>query len=201
MRIFRTNSAAYQNILGGEAGLNQRIMNLPNILTLFRIFLIPIFVLVFFSSITHSLLISVIIFLLAGLSDVLDGYIARKNNLVTKWGMVADPLADKLMLLTTLTCLTIKSLVPFLIVGMVAAKEIFMIISGMLLYKNDTVIPSNIFGKLTTILFYLSISTIYFNKEIGVYFLYIAFISTIVALINYLVIYIKNRHLKSNDVK
>lgn len=68
-------------------------MNLPNILTLFRMFLIPIFILVFFSNIKNNIFYSIILFLIAGLTDVLDGYIARKKNLVTKWGIVLDPLS------------------------------------------------------------------------------------------------------------
>ena len=77
-------------------------MNLPNILTTIRLLLIPVFVLVFFSYGTQGLIYGAIIFLIAGFTDVLDGHIARKFNLVTKYGIVLDPLADKLMLLTVL---------------------------------------------------------------------------------------------------
>ncbi|OPJ62255.1 CDP-diacylglycerol--glycerol-3-phosphate 3-phosphatidyltransferase [Clostridium oryzae] len=164
-------------------------INTPNMLTLFRLFLIPIFILVFFSSVPDSLFISICIFLLAGFTDILDGYIARRFNLVTKWGMVLDPLADKLMLLTVLTCLSIKGYVPFFISIIVILKELFMIISGMFLYKKDTVIPSNIFGKLSTVIFYLSIFCIYFYRDLGEILLGVAVISAFIALINYLVIY------------
>ena len=64
-------------------------MNLPNILTLFRMFLVPTFILVFFSDINNHIFYSIVIFLMAGFTDVLDGYIARKHDLVTKWGIVA----------------------------------------------------------------------------------------------------------------
>jgi cardiolipin synthase len=67
-------------------------MNIPNILTLFRLFLIPIFILLFFSNIFNYLFYSVLIFLVAGITDILDGYIARKYSLITKLGTVLDPL-------------------------------------------------------------------------------------------------------------
>lgn len=173
-------------------------MNIPNILTLFRLFLIPVFVLFFFSSIDNNLIIAVSIFLLAGATDVLDGYIARKHNLVTKWGMVIDPLADKLMLLTVLVCLAIKGYIPWLVVILITGKDSLMIISGLFLYKKDTVIPANIFGKASTVLFYLSIFILPINKYIANLILKIAVVSAFVALINYITIYFKNRKLESN---
>lgn len=174
-------------------------MNVPNILTLFRLFLIPVFVLVFFSTTDNSLIYSVSIFLVAGATDVLDGYIARKYNLVTKWGMVLDPLADKLMLLTVLGCLAIEDYAPGWIVAIIALKEVFMIISGMFLYRNNTVIPSNIFGKASTLLFYLSVFIISLDDNIGDYMLMIAVISAFIALINYSLIYFKNKNLESSS--
>jgi len=128
----------------------------------------------------------------------LDGYIARKYNLVTKWGMVIDPLADKLMLLTVLICLAIKGYIPLIVVILIAVKDSLMIISGVFLYKKNTVIPANIFGKASTLLFYLSIFMLPINKYIGNIVLKIAVISAFVALINYSIIYFKNRKLESN---
>lgn len=173
-------------------------MNVPNILTLFRLFLIPVFVLFFFSTVENNLVIAVSIFLLAGATDVLDGYIARKYNLVTKWGMVIDPLADKLMLLTVLVCLAVKGYIPLLVVILIATKDSLMIISGLFLYKKNTVIPANIFGKASTILFYLSIFMLPISKYIGNILIKIAVVSAFVALINYIIIYFKNRKLESS---
>ena len=83
-------------------------MNVPNILTVIRLFLVPMFIIVFFSSLEKALLYSVLIFIIAGITDVLDGFIARKYNLITKWGQVVDPFADKMMQLTVLVCFSIK---------------------------------------------------------------------------------------------
>lgn len=176
--------------------MNRDIVNIPNILTLFRLFLIPVFILFFFSKLAHSLILSILIFLLAGVTDILDGYIARKYNLITKWGIVLDPLADKLMLLTVLSCLVIKNYILLWILIIVAVKEIFMIVSSTFLYKKDTIIPSNIFGKITTFLFYLSIFVLTFNETFGDYLLYIAVLSTVIALINYLFVFFKKKSLK-----
>lgn len=165
------------------------IINLPNLLTVFRLILIPIFLIAFFSPSLNSLLYAVGIFLLAGVTDLLDGYIARKFNLVTKVGIVLDPLADKLMLITVLTCLVIKSYIPAWMLMIIAGKEIFMIFCGLFLYKKGTVIPSNIFGKLGTILFYISILTLCVDKSLGIYLLYISIAAALVAFINYLLVY------------
>lgn len=165
------------------------IINIPNLLTTFRLVLIPIFLIVFFSLNSNSLLYAVGIFLLAGFTDFLDGYMARKYNLVTKIGVVLDPLADKLMLITVLTCLVIKSYIPIWMLIIIACKEVFMIFCGLFLYKKGTIIPSNIFGKLGTIFFYISIFVLVLDSNIGIVLLYISITAAIIAFINYLIVY------------
>lgn len=167
-------------------------MNVPNILTLFRLFLVTVFVLEFFSQMQNSLIISIIIFLCAGFTDVLDGYIARKHNLVTKWGMVIDPLADKIMLVTVLTCLAIKNYIPSWILIIIAVKELFMVAAGTILYNRNIVIPSNQFGKITTIMFYISIFTLTVSKTLGRYLIYLSVIGALITFINYLLIYLND---------
>lgn len=168
-------------------------MNIPNLLTLFRMFLIPIFILMFFSNINNSFAYSIYIFFIAGFTDVLDGYIARKHNLITKWGTVLDPLADKLMLITVLACLTLKKLIPSSVLIVVTMKEAAMIIAGVVLYNKNFIIPSNIFGKISTVIFYLAILVLSFNILYGKYLLYLAVISALVAFCNYSILYIKKR--------
>jgi cardiolipin synthase len=151
----------------------------------------------FFSSSSNNLLYSIFIFLLAGLTDFLDGYIARKYKLITKTGVVLDPLADKLMLIAVLTCLVIGSYIPIAVLLIITFKEVFMIFCGILMYKRGTVIPSNIFGKAATILFYISIFILAFNESTGTYLLYISVAVALTALINYSIIYSKNK--KADD--
>jgi cardiolipin synthase (CMP-forming) len=174
------------------------VMNIPNMLTIFRLILIPAFISIFFSHSSNSLLYSIIIFLLAGITDFLDGYLARKHNLITKLGIVLDPLADKLMLITVLTCLVINMYIPIWVLLIISAKEVFMIFCGIFIYKKGNVIPSNIFGKSSTIFFYISILILVFNKTVGVYLLYISVATALLALTNYFIIYTKNKNTGNN---
>lgn len=167
-------------------------MNVPNALTILRLILIPIFVLVFFSRGDNSLVYAICIFLAAGFTDILDGYIARKFNLITKIGTVLDPLADKLMLLTVLTCLLLGGYIPYWILTIVLFKEVFMIASGIILFNKDYIEPSNLYGKASTFLFYIAIFLIVINPHIGNYFLYLAVGSALIALLSYIKSYIKH---------
>ncbi len=165
-------------------------MNIPNILTTIRFFLVPLFVYVFFSSIENNVLIATYIFLLAGVTDVLDGYIARKYDLITKYGTVLDPLADKLMLVTVLLCFTIKRYIPIWIIMVVGLKEIVMIIGGIFLYYrlHEAVIPADKYGKMTTVSFYFAVVSIAFGINRIVMYSLIIFSLTlaILAFANYL---------------
>ncbi|MCM0649215.1 CDP-diacylglycerol--glycerol-3-phosphate 3-phosphatidyltransferase [Clostridium swellfunianum] len=168
-------------------------MNIPNMLTFLRLVLIPVFIIVFFSGNPNSLLYAIAIFLIAGITDFLDGYLARKYKLITKIGIVLDPLADKLMLLTVLSCLVIGFYIPIWVLIIIASKELFMIFSGIFLYKKGTVIPSNILGKASTIFFYISIFILVFNDKVGACLLYLSVGIAIAALFNYSRLYTKNK--------
>lgn len=173
-------------------------MNIPNFLTMIRFFMIPAFILVFFSSIENNILIATYIFILAGITDVLDGYIARKYNLITKAGTVLDPLADKLMQITVLLSFTIAGFLPVWVIVVVGLKELMMIIGGLILYffEHETVIPANKYGKIATLSFYVAILSVAFKVPTMLsYFLIILAVAlTIFAFINYLNDF---RHIKS----
>lgn len=168
-------------------------MNLPNTITTLRFLLIPLFVGVFFSSLEKSLLYSILIFLLAGVTDILDGYIARKYNIITKWGQAMDPLADKLMQLTVLICFTIKQLIPLWVIIIYGAKELLMILGGVLLYtkKDKKVLPANSYGKVATVIFYIAILAIAFGFTYGKLLITIAVLFTLYAFVRYAIIGIK----------
>ncbi len=141
-------------------------MNFPNFLTLVRFAIIPVFG---YYLCTRQFVIAVILFLAGGLTDVLDGYIARKYNLVTSWGKIADPMADKLMQLTALFILTyVLGLVPVGLLIIIIVKEALMALGTLLLYKkNDHVVSASWYGKLTTVIFYLAIVLMLFNEPFG----------------------------------
>ena len=137
--------------------------NLPNILSAFRLFLVPFFPILYFSGLPDGATFAGIIFIAAGISDVLDGFIARKFDYVSATGRMLDPLADKLMQLSALTTLTIDQKIPYWFFVLFTVKELAMIGGGFRLYKkNSDVIPSNGFGKLTAVLFYLVVLVVLF---------------------------------------
>lgn len=163
-------------------------MNIPNLLTVLRFLLIPFFIYVFFFSPSNFILYGLVIFLLAGITDLLDGYIARKYNLITKWGQAMDPLADKLMLLTVIISFTMKGLFPIWVILIVGLKEIMMVLGGIFLYtkKGKAVVPANRYGKLGTVLFYIMIIWVALGLKYGIVVISFAVAFAAYAFINYL---------------
>jgi Phosphatidylglycerophosphate synthase len=143
---------------------------------------------------TQQYVVAVVLFIIAGVTDVLDGYIARKYNLVTPWGKVADPLADKLMQITALMMLTINTKLPVIVLLIVIAKELFMVIGGVLLYKKDNfVVSANWYGKAATVIFYLAIIMVTFNIPYAGQVVVFAVIVTLFAFFRYSLMYRKIR--------
>ena len=128
-------------------------MNIPNILTFIRLCLIPVFVWQFFGG---DMTVAAWILVISGLTDVLDGYIARRFNMVTKWGIVFDPLADKLTQATAAFCIAMKLYKPMWIVfAFIFIKELGQLLGGTLLYKkSETVVKAKWYGKVATFVFY-----------------------------------------------
>ncbi|MCX4303106.1 MAG: CDP-diacylglycerol--glycerol-3-phosphate 3-phosphatidyltransferase [Clostridia bacterium] len=134
-------------------------MNLPNKLTLFRVILVPIFVIIGYCSIPGEFLgveskywIMNIIFAIASFTDFLDGYIARKNNIVTTFGKFLDPLADKILVLSALVMLVEFGRIPAWIPAIVLTREF--LVSGYRLIaveKGGKVIAASIWGKIKTV--------------------------------------------------
>src|SRR5699024_2009926 len=109
-------------------------MNIPNIITIFRIILIPIFLVVFHSNLENRVLYSGLVFLVSGISDVLDGYIARKYDMGTKLGAVLDPFADKLTSFAVLISFNMENFIPISVLVLILLKEFIMIVGGAILY-------------------------------------------------------------------
>ena len=129
--------------------------NIPNLLSLIRICLVFVFVALFFGGYVKTALL---IFLLAGATDVVDGYLARRNNWITNIGKILDPFADKLMQCTVLVCLCIKNYIPIWFVIPFFAKELFTLLIGLVVIKRrSVVVVSKWYGKTAVCLFYLAI--------------------------------------------
>ena len=126
-------------------------MNLQNKLTIFRVILIPFFVVLLLLDITaYDKWIALAVFIIASLTDFLDGHIARKYNLVTNFGKFMDPLADKLVVCSAWICMVELARMPAGIVILIIAREF--IISGFRLVASDTgvVIAASYWGKFKT---------------------------------------------------
>lgn len=128
--------------------------HIPNILTIIRFLLIPIIVLYIFSG---NFILAFVFFTLSGLTDIADGFIARKFNLISNFGKLMDPLADKLTQISTLASLAIVHIIPIWILVIVLLKEFVMIVGASFLYGKDVVVYSKWYGKLATVLFYIAI--------------------------------------------
>ncbi|MGN0350528.1 MAG: CDP-diacylglycerol--glycerol-3-phosphate 3-phosphatidyltransferase [Roseburia sp.] len=181
-------------------------MNLPNKLTIFRVILILPFVLLllggcgnwgWFNAAFGGILpyvdyIAVAIFIIASLTDLLDGKIARKYNLVTNFGKFMDPLADKLLVSSALICLVEMGRLPAWIVIIIISREF--IISGFRLIASDNgiVIAASYWGKFKTtfqmlmvIVLILNIQNTFF-QVLGIVLTYVALILTVISLIDYI---------------
>ena len=168
-------------------------MNLPNKLTILRVILIPFFVVFMLFDITGAAdkWIALVIFCVASLTDMLDGKIARKYNLVTNFGKFMDPLADKLLVCTALICLTSMNRLNVIVVLVIIAREF--IISGFRLVAadNDIVIAASYWGKFKTVsqmfMLILLIADLggAFNM-IAQVLIWVSLVLTIVSLIDYI---------------
>lgn len=164
-------------------------LNIPNILTTVRFLLVPVFAYFIYEG---QYILSVIILTIAGITDFLDGHIARKYNMITSWGKLADPLADKFMQLTALIILAIKDKIPLYAVAIILLKEILMVAGSILLLKQDEfVVSANWYGKVTTVILYLAVILIMLNITLGNYLLLAALVATIFSFVNYGLIFIR----------
>jgi len=164
-------------------------MNLPNKLTILRVFLVPVFVVFMLTDLggSYSNWIALVIFVAASLTDSLDGYLARKNNLVTNFGKFMDPLADKLLVCSALICLMELNRVPAWMVLIIIAREF--IISGFRLVASDAgvVIAASYWGKFKTISQVVMIIALLIEFPYAFIFSWIAVILTVVSVVDYIV--------------
>ena len=168
-------------------------MNLPNKLTILRVILIPFFVVFMLFDITGAAdkWIALVIFCVASLTDMLDGKIARKYNLVTNFGKFMDPLADKLLVCTALICLTSMNRLNVIVVLVIIAREF--IISGFRLVASDNgiVIAASYWGKFKTVSQMALIIVLIMDlggvwNVVGTVLTWVALLLTVVSLIDYI---------------
>lgn len=189
--------------------------HIPNILTVARFFLIP-FIIYFL--VMDQYLLAFIFLTISGLTDVLDGFIARKFNFITNFGKLIDPLADKATQIAVLLTLAFKNIIPFWMILIVALKEATMIAGASFLYGKELVVSSKWYGKLSTVLFYVAIvcsfGIKYWNTisetpgnsiaplpQFDLWIYYLAIAATIFSLVMYYITFYKQGYLKKENLK
>ena len=167
-------------------------MNLPNKLTIFRVILIPFFlVFLLVPGIPADNWIALGIFIVASLTDLLDGKIARKYNLVTNFGKFMDPLADKLLVCSALICLTGLGRIPSYMVVIIIAREFTISGFRLIAADNGIVIAASWWGKAKTISQMIMIILLVADfggvfDMIGQVMIYLALVLTVVSLVDYI---------------
>jgi len=133
------------------------VKHVPNILSIFRICLVPVFVLAYFLDPRDIKVYAIIIYAFAALTDLLDGYIARKFDAQSNLGNVLDPLGDKLMTFAAIICLTITTPILFWAVFIFFVKEALLGIGGLVIHRvaKADIPPANYLGKASTVVFFI----------------------------------------------
>ncbi len=184
----------------------------PNALTVLRFLLIPIIVI---ACVQGQYILAIAVLSISGLTDILDGTIARKYNYITDFGKLMDPLADKATQISLLTTLFIKGAIPIWILAVVVLKEFCMVSGASFLYGKELVVSSKWYGKLATVLFYVAMVISLFLEQIGnttnniikaigitdTVIYYLAVITTIASLIMYMKAFYIQGYLKKNKEK
>ncbi|MGB8455385.1 MAG: CDP-diacylglycerol--glycerol-3-phosphate 3-phosphatidyltransferase [Anaerocolumna sp.] len=180
-------------------------MNLPNKITIARVFMIPVFLIIYLvPDIPYGNYFAAAVFIVACLTDALDGYLARKYHLITNFGKFMDPLADKLLVSAALICFVELRLIPAWIIIVIISREF--IISGFRLVASDNgvVIAASYIAKFKTtaqmimsVLLIINLDLSFFNLLEQI-FIYLSLILTVVSLVDYLY---RNRKVLSENNK
>ena len=144
--------------------LFSNVWTIPNVLTMIRLLLIPVFVIVFFNTPAgQDRIAALIVFAVASITDMLDGMLARKLHQTPDFGQLFDPLADKLMVITAMVCQAIAGVFPWAAIIIVGCKELLMMLGGLLLLNRDVVVYSNYVGKTAQVFFIASLILSFFH--------------------------------------
>ena len=168
-------------------------MNLANKITIFRVFLVPVFMFVLYSDFAYSTYIAAIIFIFALLTDTLDGYIARSRKLVTNFGKFVDPLADKILVSAALISLVGLGKVPAWVVVIIIAREFTISGFRIIAASEGITIAASPLGKFKTITQLISIPLLLLNNfpfnglqiPMDIIMLYVSLIFTIISGVDY----------------
>jgi len=169
------------------------LVNIPTTVTLSRILLIPFFILVT----PAKPLLGATIFTIASLTDLIDGYIARRARQVTKFGVLLDPIADKLLVISALILLVDMALIPAWIAIVIIIREFLVTGLRIVALSRDIVIPAETGGKIKTLIQIISILLLLISRayigidfySTGIVLLWIAMLIGVVSGIQYLIVF------------
>jgi len=186
--------------------VNKKALNIPNILTLFRIFLVPFIVVVLLTKFQFEKwfylnreTIAVLLIILASLTDIFDGYLARKRKEVTTLGQLLDPIADKLLVASVLISLVDMQLAPAYLVVIIIAREFAATGIRMVAAINQVAIPAGRLGKIKMVTEVIAMCLIIWGNQkeweimldLGKIILYLVALVALVSLIQYIWIFLK----------
>lgn len=189
-----------------DSSSKNKTLNIPNVLTLFRIFLVPFIVVVLLTKFQFEKwfylnreTIAVFLIIIASLTDIFDGYLARKRKEVTTLGQLLDPVADKLLVSSVLISLVDMKLAPAYLVVIIIAREFAVMGIRMIAAINQVSIPAGKLGKLKMSIEILAMCFIIWGNQkewevmldSGKIILYLVAIVAIVSMVEYLLIFIK----------
>ena len=137
----------------------KEIFSIPNILSLFRLLLIPVYATLYLNATQrYQYLLAGVILAVSCLTDMIDGKIARKYNMITTLGKILDPLADKLTQLTLTICLSLKYPVLYPVLGLFVMKELFQLVLGVVFLRKGKMLPGALMaGKVCTTILFVSL--------------------------------------------
>lgn len=163
-----------------------QVFNLPNIITFFRLALAPIAILIMVYY-PHSYWVTGIILLIAGISDILDGHLARSRDEVSTLGTMLDPVADKVLMTGILVVLALRDEVKPAVVSVLIIKELALLFGGLLLWKRaKKAIPASVLGKGATLFLYIGVLSYLFGFYALSWFIYAGVILSVIAGLHYL---------------
>ena len=171
---------------------NERIINIPNLLTVIRIALLPAVVWRFTSGDSRGALI---VYVIAMLTDAVDGVIARKFNQITALGKLLDPIADKLSLLTLIGLFVMDGQIPAWILLLILAKEAALVIGAAVAFRRGIIVYALPIGKVTTVTFILSIVARFLSlRETADVLLGVSLVLSVIALVWYSYVVLRKLH-------
>ncbi|WP_336787393.1 CDP-alcohol phosphatidyltransferase family protein [Paenibacillus sp. MMO-177] len=162
-------------------------MNLPNFLTSLRFAMIPVYVAIFAQG---HMIYAFLVVVAAGLTDILDGYIARRTGQVTTVGQMLDPLADKLMFISVILSLLLAGHISWAAAAAIFLRDLGMIAGGMVFhFKGKKTVPANWMGKLTTVLFYIGIMFVFLEAPFAAIYLWAVIAFSFLTAIVYIILF------------